>query len=219
MQDNEIELLPDAAATSVTCPACGAPPGQLCPGTIGVHMARWVAAGSHDDPHDDHHHHGGGLHYSDTRAVPGTLVSLKQSQWRLTAEHEDGSRCPRTGKGRHRQLPERDPRCPGRAFYVARCRNCSWSCRKRKRTAVEEAAELHARFCSDQQPIRTPEQAILERNQRECRAFTVACPVCHAPAGQPCIDTKLASRAPYTHVDGAPRAHIKRRTLVSRSRR
>lgn len=218
MQDNEIEMLPDPAATSVTCPTCSAPPGTLCPGTIGVHMARWVAVGDHGD-HGDGHHHGGGLNYSDTSVAPGTIVPLKQSQWRLTAEHEDGSRCPRTGKGRHRQVPERDSRCPGRAFYVARCRNCSWTCRKRKRSQVEEAAALHARFCSDQQPVRTLELANRERNQRECRAFTVDCPVCHVPAGQPCIDTKLASRAPYTFLDGAPRAHIKRRTLVKQSGR
>ncbi|MEU9236128.1 hypothetical protein [Streptomyces subrutilus] len=43
----------------------------------------------------------------------------------IRAVHADGTRCPRTGKGRHTQRPP-DPRCPGRTKYVATCRRCKW---------------------------------------------------------------------------------------------
>ncbi|MFJ2774876.1 hypothetical protein [Streptomyces sp. NPDC087300] len=75
---------------------------------------------------------------------------------------------------------------------------------------------MHARFCTDQRLLRTSAQALEEQRRRESAAFAVPCPVCDAPAGEPCIDTRRRIRAiPYTFLDGSPRAHIKRRTLAA----
>lgn len=69
----------------------------------------------------------------------------------IWAEHEDGSRCPRTGKGRHLQRPL-DPRCPGRARYVAKCRYCGWTGDATTHAALRATSRLHARFCDEQRP-------------------------------------------------------------------
>lgn len=69
----------------------------------------------------------------------------------IWAEHADGSRCPRTGKGKHRQRPL-DPRCPGRTRYIARCRSCGWKGEGRTHETLKKQTKLHAQFCDDQKP-------------------------------------------------------------------
>lgn len=69
----------------------------------------------------------------------------------IWAEHSDGSRCPRTGKGKHRQRPL-DLRCPGRVFYVALCRACGWEREERTYVPLRKETKLHARSCDDRLP-------------------------------------------------------------------
>lgn len=77
---------------------------------------------------------------------------------RIWAEHADGSRCPRTGKGKHRQRPL-DPCCPGRDRYVARCRSCGWKREDRTYEPLKKKTKLHAQFCDDQKvPVLTAKE-------------------------------------------------------------
>ncbi|MFI5831411.1 hypothetical protein ACIA6C_29840 [Streptomyces sp. NPDC051578] len=69
----------------------------------------------------------------------------------IRAVHADGSRCPRTGKGRHTQRPP-DPRCPGRTTYVATCRVCEWESECRSYARLRAESKEHARECDDRQP-------------------------------------------------------------------
>ncbi|MDD9383089.1 hypothetical protein M8Z33_41885 [Streptomyces sp. ZAF1911] len=69
----------------------------------------------------------------------------------IRAEHADGTRCPRTGKGRHTQRPP-DPRCPGRATYVAVCRTCQWEGQNTSRPRLQAETKAHARECDNRQP-------------------------------------------------------------------
>ncbi|WP_371647875.1 MULTISPECIES: hypothetical protein [unclassified Streptomyces] len=177
----------DMAPTAVPCPDCGADEGEPCPGGV-VHMNRWALIMSRVDP-----------------------IIFSQFRPRLTAEHADGSRCPRTGKGKHVQRPL-DSRCPGRAFYVTHCPNCGWACQKPKRKDAENAAQLHVRFCADQEirdrsltPAERQERQRRKQEQRRREALTFPCPQCGVQAGELCLNR----RKKYPQPD--PRlVHLKR---------
>ncbi|WP_330334818.1 hypothetical protein OHS33_37115 [Streptomyces sp. NBC_00536] len=78
----------------------------------------------------------------------------------IRAVHADGTRCPRSGKGRHTQRP-RDPRCPGRAKYVATCRLCTWEGESPSHVKLRAESKAHARECDDRQPyIMTAEEFV-----------------------------------------------------------
>ncbi|MFJ2876555.1 hypothetical protein [Streptomyces sp. NPDC087298] len=184
----------------VLCQECGAAVGEPCQGGQ-VHMSRWAEIMDLADP----------IMFSRFRA------------W-LTAEHADGTPCPRTGTGKHAQRPL-DPRCSGRAFYVTHCKACGWKCRKPKRKDAEDAARMHVRFCADQS-IRDRHLSPQDRNERhrrnleqQCRAaLAVECPQCGVSAGEACLDRRRKAPAPYRDGHG-PTVHVKRRILHGQMQR
>lgn len=95
----------------------------------------------------------------------------------IWAEHSDGSRCPRTGKGKHRQRPL-DPRCAGRVLYAARCRACGWE--HEDRTYVK--TKLHAQSCDDRRPPVMTAREWCEMRPEESR---IVDPVGHIKARLP----------------------------------
>jgi hypothetical protein len=98
----------------------------------------------------------------------GTVEVRTVFDGQVWAVHDDGSRCPRTGEGRHRQRP-RDPRCPGRARYVAKCRACGWSCEGPTHDPVKAKTRLHAGFCDDQRAAAPPGADWREREEERER--------------------------------------------------
>ncbi|MDI3408306.1 zinc finger domain-containing protein [Streptomyces cavernicola] len=173
---------------SVPCPRCLAAEGEPCDGDVVVHYERHRLLMERLGP-----------------AAHGNRFQSK-----ITAEHEDGSRCPDTGPRRHRQRPL-DPQCPGRVFFRATCRECRWTCRKERRKDAQAAGELHAQFCWDQYRSMDPRERAAQREaQRVQNVIKVACPVCDADVGVHCRDTRGRRPRPYIHWDGSPRVHLKR---------
>ncbi|GHA45795.1 hypothetical protein GCM10010329_80390 [Streptomyces spiroverticillatus] len=81
----------------------------------------------------------------------GTVEETLIFDGQIWAEHADGSRCTRTGKGKHRQRPL-DPRCPGRTGYVARCRYCGWKAEGKAYAPLRAETKLHAEACDARRP-------------------------------------------------------------------